>query len=125
MKELYLITKEKTIAYIDITNNKNLDIEVKLFKKIFKEVCIFTKSNDFILNFENNINKFDLIIINEGNSEELNNLILFVKELKIEQKIIMCSAYNDVNFVNNILSLGVNGYLNKPMVLEELNYQQL
>ena len=120
MKKLYSITKSKKIAYVNCSNGEFINNGVSLFETLFKEVSTYNKFYDFILNYENNINNFDLIIIDGSDINNINNLISFIKELKIEQKIIMYSAYRNIKFINNLLDLGVDDYLNRPLRKEEI-----
>ena len=62
------------------------------------------------------------LVLLDINMEQINGLEVLkrLREKKDSTKVIMVTGVNDENVVKEITGLGIEGYIHKPLVLEEL-----
>ncbi len=117
-KELLKLTESLTLLYVeddDILRESTAD----LFKNFFGSVESAVDGLEALKLYEKG--KFD-IIISDILMPNLNGLEMSkkIKEQDEEQHIIIISAYNDANYFEESISIGIDGYIVKPLNNEQL-----
>jgi PAS domain S-box-containing protein len=94
------------------------DSSLNIFEEFFENIIIATNGEDAIDKFNNN--KID-IIITDINMPKLNGLEMIkqIKEIEKSIPILILSAYNDSGYFMESIRLGVDGYLLKPIELDQ------
>jgi len=115
-----LINNSKNLSLLYIEDDKNArEITLIILKEFISNITIAVDGEDGYNKFCNE--NFDLIIT-DINMPKLNGLELIekIREKNQEIPILVLSAHNDNNFFIQSIKLGVDGYLIKPIDLEQL-----
>jgi len=97
----------------------------QLFSNFFQNVEVAYDGHDGLNMYksflEKNDKPFDIVIsdINMPNMDGL-EMCEKIKELNYDQVIIFITAFNESNYLHSAISLGVNGFLTKPIEMEQL-----
>jgi len=124
IKLLKEYTKDLTVLIVDdelgILNSIALQFS-KIFKKIYK-ASNGIEAIKVLKNFGSSID----IVFSDISMPKLNGigLVYEIKELNFPQKIIMISAYSDSGYFLELINLGVDGFILKPINVEQL-YNQI
>jgi YesN/AraC family two-component response regulator len=91
----------------------------KLFGKFFKHVDIAEDGVIGLEKFKNN--KYDLIItdLNMPNMDGI-EMSMKIKDIEFRQPIVVISAHNESELLLNLIDIGVDGFLLKPIKTEQL-----
>ena len=118
-------SKKLNILYVE-DDEKLRKSSAMLFKNFFNLVDTaadglegFTKFKSYL---EDNKEPYDLII-SDINMPNLSGIEMSekIRTLCVNQAIIFITAHNDTKYLHDAIALGVNGFLAKPIELEELN----
>lgn len=119
LKELKEIAKNLTVLYVE----DDADIAktmVSYLSKFFKEVVYAVNGQDGLDLYKQA--KFDLVIT-DIKMPKMSGLEMTseIKNMKIEQSVIIISAHSEIeNFLTSI-KLGVDGYILKPVDYADMN----
>ena len=120
-----------------LENSKNLNIlyvedddllresTSQLFRNFFKNVEVSVDGHDGLSKYKDFFDKsgtyYD-IVISDINMPNMNGLDMCkqIKEIKFDQVIVFITAFNEANYLHGAISLGVNGFLTKPIEMEQL-----
>ena len=112
-------TKELNILYVedDAMSREQLEDILKLF---FRSVAIAFDGEDGLEKYQ--LQDYD-IVITDINMPRLNglNLIKKIKEINPLQSIIITSAHNNSEYLMQAIELGVDGFIIKPIQMEQFN----
>ena len=117
-------SKKLNILYVE-DDEQIQESTKKLFVNFFANVDVAIDGKDGLEKYEeyykNNNTYYDLVIsdISMPNMDGLE----FAKKLRVicsEQVIILITAHDEVNFLHSAIELGINGFLKKPLNIEEL-----
>ena len=118
MIELAQIAKELKILYVE-DNEEARRSTLYLLEEFFDDIVVAIDGQDGLDKF--NQNSFDLII-SDINMPKLNGIEMTREILakKHDQAIIIISAHNESDMLAELLNLGVEYFVQKPIVLEKL-----
>ena len=118
-KELMKYTKDLIILYAE-DDEMTATINEDFFKVLFKDVISVSNGLDAVREYEDDKNKFDLIFLDIEmpimNGIEASSII---KKSNENQKIIFFTAFDDIEYLQNALKIGVNEYILKPLDEDE------
>ncbi|NPA65306.1 MAG: EAL domain-containing protein [Epsilonproteobacteria bacterium] len=111
-------SKDLTLLYVE-DNADAREMSQMIFESIFKKVIVAEDGEEGFEKFKNN--KVDLIIT-DINMPRLNGLEMCqkIREIDSEIPLIILSAHNEENFFIQSIEIGINGYLLKPIDLDQL-----
>ncbi len=118
MIELASIAQELKILYVE-DNEEARKSTLYLLEEFFDDIVVAVDGQDGLEKFKNET--FDLII-SDINMPKLNGIEMTRKifEIKHDQAIIIISAHNESDMLAELLNLGVEYFVQKPIVLEKL-----
>ncbi len=124
LKEVYSFSKDLNILYVEDDTNL-LKENSNIFKIFFKTVVTAVDGEDGLAKYisykkeENNY--YDLVItdINMPKKDGM-EMIKDIKSLNKKQPIIVISAYSDSNKLIDLIQLGVESFILKPIKMEQL-----
>ena len=117
LEEIMQYSKKLNILYVE--DNKDVrESTILVLEQFFKEITIAVNGKDGLDKFAKN--SFDLIIT-DINMPKMNGLdmITEIRKSNLEVPILILSAYNESEFFINSIKLGVEGYLLKPVDIEQ------
>lgn len=121
LKELIDLSKELKVLYVEDDSIIRASMTHYLLK-IFSNVVV---ANDGEIGLElYKTQKFD-IVITDLSMPLMNGLemIIKIKELNINQAILITTAHSESDYMLKSIKLGVDGYIIKPFEYEQLNYE--
>ena len=108
------------LLYVE-DNKEAREATLGIFEEFFGDIFIAVDGKDGYEKFIKNYEDIDLIItdINMPNMNGM-EMITKIKESKLKEvPILILSAHNEVNYFINSIRVGVNGYLLKPIDIEQ------
>lgn len=116
-EEIRAISSKCQLLYVE-DNETVRDVTLSFLEEYFDEIIIAVDGEDGLLQFQNN--KIDFIIT-DINMPKLNGIEMSKKIKSINQDlpILLLSAYNDTEYFMDSIKLGIEGYLQKPIDLEQ------
>ena len=117
-------SKKLTVLYVE-DDEEILESTRKLFLNYFSDVDIAKDGIEALEKYDEYYKENDVyydLVISDISMPNMDGLEL-AKSLKatcIEQAIILVTAHDEVNFLHSAIDVGVNGFLKKPMELDEL-----
>ncbi len=119
MHELENIIKySNSLKLLYVEDNQSArDATLLIFEEFFKKIVLAVDGEDALEKFDNS---FDLIIT-DINMPKLNGLEMTkkIRELNKNIPILVLSAYNESGYFLESIKLGVDGYLLKPIEMEQ------
>ncbi len=111
-------SKDLTLLYVE----DNLELQEqtkKLFKTLFKSVTVVDNGQEAIETYEKNI--FN-IVISDIKMPIMNGIELTkkIKNINSNQIVIITSAYNESEYLSELINLNVNQFLIKPISMQNL-----
>ncbi len=118
IKELVQYSKNLTLLYVE-DNADAREMSQMIFQNLFDTIIIAEDGEKGFKKFQNN--KID-IVITDINMPKLNGLDMCrkIRELDNDIPLVILSAHNEENFFIESIEIGINGYLLKPIDLEQL-----
>jgi len=116
--EIIEYSKKLKLLYVE-DNQDSREMTSMVLEDFFDDIVIAVNGEDGLEKFKNN--KID-IIITDINMPKLNGLEMIekIKEIDSDVPILVLSAHNEDDFFIRSIRLGVDGYLLKPIDLEQL-----
>ena len=117
LQEIVQSTSDIKLLYIEDNEEARIST-LKLLSEFFKDILVGEDGVDGLKLFKNN--EVDLII-SDINMPNLNGLDM-IEEIRKEDKeipVILLSAYSEIEYFKRSISLGVDGYLFKPLDFEQ------
>jgi PAS domain S-box-containing protein len=117
LEEIIKSTSDIRLLYVE-DNEEARTSTLALFREFFKEVVIAVDGEDGLSKFKTH--KIDLVI-SDINMPHMNGLDM-IEEIRSKNKeipILLLSAYSEIEYFKRSISLGVDGYLFKPLELEQ------
>jgi len=117
IKEIIKYTKNLKLLYVE-DNDNSRDATMMILEEFFGEITIAKNGEDGLEKFNNN--EFDLIIT-DVNMPKMNGLDM-VSKIKKENPnilVLILSAYNESDYFMDSIKIGVEGYLLKPIDIEQ------
>jgi len=121
IKHLKQFTKKLTLLYVEDEDELRESVEVYL-KKLFGSVISCTNGQEGLETYQGQ--DFDIVVsdiqmpIKDGLTMSKE-----IKEINIDQEIIITSAYSDASYFLNSIAIGVNGYIIKPIDYIQMNQE--
>ncbi|WP_457744389.1 EAL domain-containing response regulator [Sulfurimonas sp.] len=117
MKELKKTTNKLNVLYVEDDEDSRTQIG-ELFKLIFNSVTMAFDGEDALEKYK--LEQYD-IVITDINMPRMDGLTLTkkIKELNPSQNIIILSAHNQSEYLFNAIDLGVDGFILKPIQMEQ------
>ena len=118
LKDLLKVSKCLNVLYIE--DDQSREATTSLLNKIFNKVIVAIDGQDglnkYIEYYDKTKNYID-IIISDINMPKMNGIELSKNILKLNDKqtMIVTSAYNDSNYLIDLLNLGITSFLIKPI----------
>ena len=108
-------TKNLTVLYVE-DNKEAREANVIMLNEFFENVILAVDGEDGLEKFKNN--KIDLII-SDINMPNMNGLIMFekIREIDKDVKLVLLTAFNELEYYEAALKLNIDGYLLKPINL--------
>jgi len=123
-KTLQQVSKNLSLLYLedDIALREKTAV---VFRNLFEEVDVAEdgiEGLEFFNNYYEREGKYYDIIVSDIQMPRLNGIGLTKEILNInkEQKIIIVSAYNDKEYLIDLINLGVEGFMQKPLSSDNL-----
>lgn len=100
--------------------NDVMNIMVRHLKRFIKDVDFASNGQDALEKFKNKV--YDLIVsdIKMPNMTGL-EMLDKIKHLGYDPFVILVTAFNETHYLTDAIKLRVNGFLNKPVLLDELD----
>ena len=116
--DIIAYTQNLTLLYVE-DNKDAREITTMIFEDIFGSIIVAVDGEDGVEKFNNN--DIDLVIT-DINMPKLSGLELCseIRKINKEVPLIILSAHNENNFFIDSIQIGVNGYLLKPIDMEQL-----
>jgi len=117
IKDIIKYTQNLKLLYVE-DNQESRDSTMMVFEEFFNNVTIALNGEDGLEKFENN--EID-IIITDVNMPKMNGLdmVKYIREKNKDIPILILSAYNESGYFIDSIKVGVEGYLLKPIDLEQ------
>ena len=122
--ELYSLTKDFTILYAE--DDKNFAQETcNIFSLLFKKVDFVIDGKDayskYLSYYQKNSTYYD-IVISDINMPKMDGIELTKEIYKINknQSIVIISAHNDSNYLFDLVNLGIEQFLIKPLNINKI-----
>ncbi len=118
LDEIFKYSKKLKLLYVE-DNQDSREMTSMILEDFFDDMVIAVNGEDGLEKFkQNNID----IIITDINMPKLNGLEMIekIKEIDSDVPILVLSAHNEDDFFIRSIRLGVDGYLLKPIDLEQL-----
>jgi YesN/AraC family two-component response regulator len=113
LDEVIKLSKNLTVLYVE-DDTFLLEKTAQLLKTIFYSVDVATNGEEGMEAYQNK--KYDLVITDiKMPKKDGRDLIKFIKEINENQPIIVTSAYNDSNRLMELIELGIDSFLLKPI----------
>jgi PAS domain S-box-containing protein len=111
------VTQKMTLLYVEDNENARI-ATTSVFEDFFKDVLVAVDGEDGLEKFQNN--SID-IIITDINMPKMNGLEMIERIRKIDRNIpiLVLSAYNESGYFMESIKLGVEGYLLKPIDIDQ------
>ncbi len=118
LKDIIKNTKELKLLYVE-DNEGARNATINILNEFFDDIIVAVDGKEGLQKFKDN--RIDLIItdINMPNMSGL-EMLKRIKEIKGDVISLIFSAYNEANFFVDSIKLGVEGYLLKPIDVEQL-----
>ena len=119
IKEISKLTSEYTVLYVE--DNEPLALTViEYLTKFFQKVVYAKDGEEGLLQYKQN--KFD-IVFTDIDMPNMNGLEMSaeIKKINKDQNIIIVSSYSDADMFVASATLGIDGYIIKPVNYDELN----
>lgn len=118
MKKIIEYSKQLTLLYVE-DSKESRESTLLVFKIFFDNIIVATDGQDGLEKFKNNAN-ID-IVISDINMPIMNGLEMSKEIVKIDPSIpiLISSAYNEVSYFMEAIKIGVEGYLLKPLELDQ------
>jgi len=119
IKEISKLTSEYTVLYVE--DNEPLALTViEYLTKFFQKVVYAKDGQEGLLQYKQN--KFD-IVFTDIDMPNMNGLEMSaeIKKINKDQNIIIVSSYSDADMFVASATLGIDGYIIKPVNYDELN----
>lgn len=115
-RELTILIAEDDLALL-----KNYET---IFKKYFKNIYLCKDGYEALITWEKNRDKIDLILT-DISMPKLNGIELAknIREKESEIPIIVISAYSEIEFFIDLINIGIDGFVLKPISMPQLNLQ--
>ncbi|MEA3552851.1 MAG: response regulator [Campylobacterota bacterium] len=119
LKELSEFSKSLKILYVE-DNQEAREQTIKMLKKIFIDIIVAIDGQDGLNKFKQNKNTLD-IIFTDINMPNMNGIEMLKSIRKVNTTIpcVVLSAHNETNFFLDTISLGVDGYILKPVDMQQ------
>ena len=121
VKDLKSLTNDLTLLYVEDEDELRKSVETYL-RKLFSDVVVCKNGQEGLDAYKKR--EFDIIIsdiqmpIKDGLEMSKD-----IKELNIDQEIIITSAYSDASHFLNSITVGINGYIIKPIDYVQMNQE--
>ena len=117
MKEIIKFSKTLKVLFCEDDKIVRDTIE-KLFRRFFDDIDIAIDGEDGLQKFKSK--KYDIVItdINMPNMDGL-EMLKYIKEIDSSVSCIILSAHNEINHFMKSIKLGVDGYIIKPIAMEQ------
>ncbi len=117
-KDLKQHAQDLTVLYVE--DDDHLRIETsKLFELFFKKIDLAENGRIGLDQYSHN--EYDLVLT-DINMPEMNGIEMMqkIKEINPEQKIMAISAHNEPDILINLIKAGVDGFVLKPVIHQEV-----
>ena len=118
INEVIAYSKDLKVLYVE-DNSDAREMTAMILDDFFESVVVAVDGEDGFIKFqENDID----VVITDINMPKMNGLDMSAKirELDEEVPIVVISAHNEDNFFIESIEIGINGYLLKPINIEQL-----
>lgn len=125
LKELSLFAKNYSILIVEDQSELNNEL-VEICQLFFKSVDYAFDGQEALEIFLKNPNKFD-IILSDITMPKTNGVILSreIKSINRNQNIVILSAHNEVQYLVDLIDIGINQFVSKPFEEKELLFRLL
>ncbi len=123
LEEVAKYTKSLTLLYVD-DDKDTRDVTLMILEELFDNIIVAVDGEDGFEKFkENNID----LIITDINMPKMNGLEMSkkIKQIDLYVPIIVLTAFNDKNLLENALNIGIDSFINKPLEGIELLVEKL
>lgn len=117
-KDLHQYSQELQLLYVE-DDEKLLKETASLFEPFFKSV---ETAQDGAAGLEKYNNAFYDIVITDINMPRMNGIemITQIRQINPEQKVLAISAHNEPDILIDLIKAGVNGFVLKPIIQQEI-----
>jgi len=121
IKKLYSLSKNLTVLYAE--DDKNIQTTMhKYLKKLFKSVSV---ADDGLYGLELYEKERHDIVITDLSMPKMSgiNMIKKIRQINPTQTVLVTTAHNESNFLEDTNEIGVDGYIIKPFDFSVLNLE--
>jgi len=119
-----MLNQTKNLRLLFVEDNEAVRVSVlEVFEQYFDNITIAVDGVDGLDKFTTNQDGYDLII-SDISMPNLNGLEMAKKIRELDEfiPIIFLTAFTDTNYLLDSIKIGIDGYLSKPLDLDELNF---
>ncbi|MEA1955802.1 MAG: EAL domain-containing protein [Campylobacterota bacterium] len=121
IKELKKLCKEFTILFVEDDKDAREEL-VELFEMLFKKVFVAVNGLEGLELLKNNQCDF---VMTDLNMPKMNGIDMLreIRKTDIDIPVLILSAHNEVEYFINIIKLGIDGYIMKPLVPTQIIFE--
>ena len=125
LKQLIACTKTLKVLYVE-DNEDGRNQALKMFNNYFTYIDIAVDGEEgleFYNNYFLNTNEFYDVVITDIEMPKMDGICMSraIYNINKKQKIIVLSAYNDKEYFIDLINIGVEGFIQKPLSFEQVS----
>ncbi len=120
-RELKNITQNLTVLYVEDEDELRESVKIYLHK-LFANIAVAQNGQEGLEYYKSQ--KFD-IVVSDIQMPKMNGLEMSqeIKNIDIDQEIIITSAYSEASYFLDSIRIGINGYIIKPIDYAQMNQE--
>ncbi len=119
LQQVQALTKTLTVLYVEDENNAREQLK-SILEKFFHRVIVAVDGEDGLNRYKEH-KEIDLVITDiQMPRMKGTEMLQAIKALDEEQRALIVSAHNEVSFLTQAIHLGVDGFIIKPVSMEQL-----
>ena len=121
-----LITFLKTLKVLYVEDNYDSRTQaLKMLENYFSDIDIAVDGSDGLSSYENyysNTNRYYDVVITDIKMPKMDGIEMSkaIQNINKKQKIIVVSAYEDKEYFIELINMGIDGFIQKPLFFEEV-----
>ena len=125
LKNLVSYSKNLKVLYVEDNQESRIQA-LKMFENYFTHIDVAVDGQDALQKYKKyfyDTNNYYDLVITDIRMPKMNGIDMSkaIYKLNLHQKIIIISAYSDKNYFIDLINLGVDGFIQKPLSFEQVS----